>query len=151
MATNRKINERREKVAKYTLKGFAASHIAKTLNVSESTIERDRKKHRQNWADNFKKESLEKAIYHFMMTHDEAFKIAWRVLEDTSDERIKLQCINTINRCLETKVKLLQSMGVIEQTPEKIELSGRISVQKIREISREVKKEKEESHEKASV
>jgi len=151
MGTNKEIEIRREKVAILTLQGFSASQIAKVLKVTPRTIEKDRENHRKNWTKKFKKEPFEKVLYSFSMQNDAVCKKAWKILENSSDEKIKIKCLNTIDRCAERNVKILQSLGVVDQAPDKLELSGKLTVQKIIEIGRQIKKEKEESHEKASV
>lgn len=151
MGTNKEIAIRREKVAALTLQGFSASQIAKVLKVTSRTIEKDRENHRKNWTEKFKKEPFEKVLYSFSMQNDAVCKKAWKILEDSSEEKIKVKCLNTIDRCAERNVKILQSLGVVDQAPDKLELSGKISVQRILEIGRQVKKEKAESDEKTGM
>lgn len=128
MATNRLIRIRRDKVAVLTLQGFSAVNIAKVLKVAPRTIEKDREKHREEWARRFNKQSFEKALYSFMQHHEASFKEAWKLLEKTNNDSVKLGCINTINKNAESKIKILQSLGIIEQSPEKVELSGGVSL-----------------------
>lgn len=139
MGTNAEIKIRRDKVAALTLQGYSAEQIAKVLKVTSRTIEKDREMHRKNWVQNFRKEPFEQALYKFSRQNDAVCKKAWTILEDTKDEKVKVRCIEAIDRAGERHVRILQSMGIIEHAPEKVELSGQVDVQRIVDIVKGVK------------
>jgi len=144
MGTTQVIKIRREKVALLTLQGFSASQIAPVMKVKQRTIEKDRQIHREEWAKKFKTQPFDKALYNFIMQRDATFKEAWKLMEATNNDNVKLGCINTINRSTESKIKVLQSLGVIDQAADKLEVSGNLSVQGMIDVIKKAREEKEQ-------
>lgn len=128
MSTDEILAQRRDKVGRYTLKGFTAPSIAKVLNVDTRTVERDRRYNRVKWIRDFKKQPIEKLLYFLVATNDEILRENWKVLEDTADGKLKLDSTGGINKIVLARLKIMERMGVIDKVPEKVELSGAIGV-----------------------
>ncbi len=142
MGTNKEIMIRREKVALLTVQRFTASQIAKVMKVTSRTIENDRQMHRKNWLLKFRQEPFEKELYKFSTRTDAECREFWKILQDTKDENIKVRCLEGLGRGGEREIKIKQSLGVIRQAPEKVELSGSLTVVKAQELLKQERERK---------
>lgn len=141
-ATKEEIEKRLEKVEFLLLNGFSCKMIAEQVGMSKRQVERHRKTIRKRNLELFRKSSPEDRLADIhadiQIIRNQAMKIA------NSDEQghTKVQALSLLQRQVDSKFNQYKDLGYIDVLPQRIELSGNISVQRILEISREVQKKK---------
>ncbi len=145
MSNKKKIEERREKVKTLVLEGLYTKEIARTLQVPVRTVERDRQKLREEIIGELAKKPLDKVLFEFLMRYDGIYRDARKTYRDTSNDNVKIGALNLMQKHEEAKIRILQSLGVLEEAPKRVELSGELTVVKAQEI---LKKEREEQDKK---
>ena len=125
MAGGMEIVERRDKVTKLVFEGLSSSEIAKALGVSHRQIERDRQQIRRFLIKEIREKSLEIVLSDFVLRFDGVYREARALYRKTKNESIKLGCLNLMERHEEAKIRILQSLGVLEKAAERVEIRGR--------------------------
>jgi len=150
-ATKEEIEKRLEKVEFALLNGYSCRAIAEQIGVSTRQVERYRKKIRKRNLELFRKSSPEDRLADLYADLRAIRNQAMKIANSTKSDNTKISALQLLQHQADSKFKQYKDLGYVDVIPQKLELSGRITVQKILEIGRQVKKEKEESHEKASV
>lgn len=75
----------------------------------------------------------------FMIRNNEAYRETWKLYAATGDDKTKARCLEIINRMNHDGVKILQSLGIIRESPIQIEHTGGITVKKALELIKTVK------------
>ena len=122
--TKKEIEERRDKVKTLVLEGLYSKEISRTLQVPVRTIERDRQKLREEIVGELAKKPLDKVLFEFLMRYDGIYRDARKTYRDTSNDNVKIGALNLMQKHEEAKIKILQSLGVLEKAAEKVHLSG---------------------------
>ena len=110
------INWRRSKVLDYLSKGFTQDEIAKTLQVSQPTIQRDikfirnrPKKHLLTFINERLPEEVDKAFTSF----DSIIKRAWHTANNTEDDKVLLKALNLVKETFAAKMDLCSNVDIV--------------------------------------
>jgi len=126
---NKKIKEvsiavRQKEVESNHIRGKSAEEIAKLLNVSIRTVERDIQDIRQRnlsmfIGNNKAKEWLSEQLADSLMSLKEAEKQFWIISETTSNESVRLRSIWFIVQSILSKKEIFNSLGIIYENVQK--------------------------------
>jgi predicted transcriptional regulator len=107
---------RRRQVFELSSKGQSQTEIAKTLQISESTISKDLDYLRQQAKTNIKKyidERLPEEYEKCLVGLTAITKEAWNTAHDTDDKREKIQALSLAKDCYSMKLDLLTNATVV--------------------------------------
>jgi predicted transcriptional regulator len=117
MSTKMQLQWRRRQVFDLNSKGQSQTEIAKTLQISESTISRDldyireqSKKNIRRYIDERLPEEYEKCLVGL----NAITKEAWNTAQNTEDKREKIQALSLAKECYSMKLELLTNAAVVE-------------------------------------
>src|SRR5215212_794867 len=111
------IEWRRSKVQELASQGYNQSEIARILQISQSTINRDITYLRQQAKANIKKYIDERLLeeYEKCLTGLAAItKEAWNAWQQTDDKREKIQALSLAKECYSMKLDLLTNATVVD-------------------------------------
>src|SRR5215212_8819453 len=111
------IEWRRSKVQELASQGYNQSEIARILQISQSTINRDITYLRQQAKANIKKYIDERLLeeYEKCLTGLAAItKEAWNAWQQTEDKREKIQALSLAKECYSMKLDLLTNATVVD-------------------------------------
>jgi len=122
MATKHEIEKRRTKVKTLMIRGLTEKEIADKLNVSRSTIARDKRALKDKLKDNLDDEPIKEVLFEMDSYLESIAHEYWKMYyKDGQKENIKLGCLNSLKSVINDKIKLLQSLGIIREEPIKVE------------------------------
>ena len=137
------MEERLEKVEYGLLHGISCIAIAEKLGVSKRQIERYRKTIRKNNLELFKQSSPEDRLADLhadiRVIRNQALKIA----SSAKADRNKISALSLLQRQTDSKFNQYKDLGYIDVLPQKVEITGKLTVQQIIQIGRDLKKENE--------
>ena len=105
-----KVEIRRLKVKELIAKGLSSEQIAEQMNVSPITIRRDFQTIRKAFTENLSEE-VNFTIFKIDLGYQEANKAAWKILDESKDEHVKLKSLKTISHILSERANLLLKVG----------------------------------------
>jgi len=110
------IEWRRSKVAELDSQGHSPSEIAKILQVSIGTINRDLSILRQQAKENIKKYIDERLPEYekCLVGVNSILKEAWNIAQSTQDKREKIQALSLAKECYSMKMDLLTNATVVD-------------------------------------
>src|SRR5689334_23132096 len=117
MNTKMQVEWRRRQVFELSSKGQSQTEIARTLQISESTISRDLEYVRQQSKENIRKyidERLPEEYEKCLVGLTSILKEAWNAASSTEDKREKIQALSLVKECYEMKLELLKSATVVD-------------------------------------
>src|SRR5689334_10766092 len=142
MNTKMQVEWRRRQVFELSSKGQSQTEIARTLQISESTISRDLEYVRQQSKENIRKyidERLPEEYEKCLVGLTSILKEAWTTAQNAEDRREKIQALSLAKECYSMKLDLLTNATVIddairfvassesEKSKGKVKLSSNIS------------------------
>lgn len=148
MASKKEIEERRDKVKKLILEGLYSKEIAKILKMSARQIERDRQIIKEEIMGELAKKPLDKVLFEFLMRYDGIYRDARKTFRDVTNDNAKIGALNLMQKHEEAKIRILQSLGVLDVVPDKLELSGTLTVTKARELLKEMREKEKDAKKK---
>lgn len=125
---NMKYPKRRTLIKKYKIRGMSNADLATLFSKSESTIEKDMQAIKKEvWAsletDQGSEEVL-KAIYaELRIVNDEVVETTWNLASETKQDSVKLGCLKLIRESQSDVIKVMQSLGIINEATKKVEVS----------------------------
>lgn len=125
MATTEQILERREKVRKSLIEGFSQRSIAKALGVGSRTIAADVRGIQKQIKIEMKSDQREEFLMEFMLKYDDIYKKAANTYNNEANPNAKIGALRVMQSHFKEKVAILQSLGLIEKLPEKLDVTGR--------------------------
>ncbi len=144
MGTKRAVKQRRKAVKKYLIQGVPMTQIAERMNVSYSTIRRDRDRIKEDLKENLRDEPIEDALFELDATLEAVTQEYWKIytekevvrdddgkpVRDENGEVKKdykhdighrMGALRHIKDSIMSKIKVLQRLGIIREEPLKIE------------------------------
>jgi predicted transcriptional regulator len=117
MSTKTQVEWRRRQVFELSSKGHSQLEIAKTLQISESTISRDLDYLKQQSKDNIRKyidERLPEEYEKCLVGLTAILREAWNTSQQTEDRREKMQALSLAKECYSMKLDLLTNATVVD-------------------------------------
>ena len=117
MSTKMQVEWRRRQVFELSSKGQSQTEIARTLQISESTISRDLDYLRQQAKTNIKRyidERLPEEYEKCLVGLDAITKEAWNTAQSTEDKREKIHALSLAKECYPMKLDLLTNATVVD-------------------------------------
>jgi predicted transcriptional regulator len=117
MSTKTQVEWRRRQVFELSSKGQSQIEIAKTLQISESTISRDLDYLKQQSKDNIRKyidERLPEEYEKCLVGLTAILREAWNTSQQTEDRREKIQALSLAKDCYSMKLDLLTNAMVVD-------------------------------------
>ena len=111
------IEWRRNKVAELNSKGHSQPEIARIMQVSTGTVNRDLSILRQQARDNIKRyidERLPEEYEKCLVGLNAILKEAWTASQQTEDKREKIQALSLAKECYSMKLDLLTNATVVD-------------------------------------
>lgn len=124
MASRQRVEERREKVRQLVLEGATSKEIANSLKVTIHTIGKDRRKIKQDIISELRKDTIENILAEFLLKYDGIYREARRTYRATTNDNTKINALNLMQRHEEKKILILQSLGVLESVPTRLQVSS---------------------------
>jgi len=118
-----KVVLRREKIKKMIVRGIPNAKIIETLKVAQPTFYNDLKEIREEINASLRTEPIEKILMELILTTDTSLSELWSLYYRTENDNVKLGAQNSIIKVMSEKIKILQSLGIIREAPQKIELN----------------------------
>jgi predicted DNA-binding transcriptional regulator YafY len=107
------------------VKRWPIGQIAEMLQVSIKTIERDIQAIVEcgyKIGADAMQEPLEQTVWEIMENYQERQMLRWQEFANAKDSKVKANILNDVGAEEERHYKLLQSMGVVLKTPEKLDV-----------------------------
>jgi DeoR/GlpR family transcriptional regulator of sugar metabolism len=117
MSTKMQVEWRRRQVFELSSKGQSQIEIARTLQISESTISRDLDYLREQSKTNIKRyinERLPEEYEKCLIGLNAITKEAWNTAQNTEDKREKIQALSLAKECYSMKLDLLTNATVVD-------------------------------------
>jgi predicted transcriptional regulator len=117
MSTKMQVEWRRRQVFELSSKGQSQTEIARTLQISESTISRDLDYLREQSKTNIRKyidEWLPEEYEKCMVDLTAILREAWNTAQSTEDKREKIQALSLAKECYSMKLDLLTNATVVD-------------------------------------
>src|SRR5690242_5379297 len=117
MSTKMQVEWRRRQVFEMSSKGQSQTEIARTLQISESTISRDLDYLREQSKHNIKRyidERLPEEYEKCLVGVTAITKEAWNTAANTEDKREKIQALSLAKDCYSMKLDLLTNAAVVD-------------------------------------
>jgi DNA-binding Lrp family transcriptional regulator len=117
MSTKTQVEWRRRNVFELSSKGHSQVEIAKTLQISESTISRDLDYLKQQSKENIRKyidERLPEEYEKCLVGLTSILREAWTTSHRTQDNREKIQALSLAKECYSMKLDLLTNATVVD-------------------------------------
>jgi predicted transcriptional regulator len=117
MSTKMQVEWRRRQVFELSSKGQSQIEIARTLQISESTISRDLDYLREQSKTNIKRyinERLPEEYEKCLIGLNAITKEAWNTAQNTEDNREKIQALSLAKECYSMKLDLLTNATVVD-------------------------------------
>jgi predicted transcriptional regulator len=117
MSTKTQVDWRRRQVFELSSKGQSQVEIAKTLQISESTISRDLEYLKQQSKQNIRKyidERLPEEYEKCLVGLTAILREAWNTSQQTEDRREKIQALSLAKECYSMKLDLLTNATVVD-------------------------------------
>jgi predicted transcriptional regulator len=117
MSTKTQVEWRRRNVFELSSKGLSQLEIAKTLQISESTISRDLDYLKQQSKENIRKyidERLPEEYEKCLVGLTAILREAWNTSQQTEDRREKIQALSLAKECYSLKLDLLTNATVVD-------------------------------------
>jgi len=118
-----KVLQRREQVKKYFIRGLSYREMANLLGVSHETIRKDVNAVIDEILQALTTTEGQNLIAETALQLKEIEREAWRIYHSTDREHIKLQALQRAESAREKLIKILQSLEVLRQAPQRVELS----------------------------
>jgi predicted transcriptional regulator len=118
MSTKTQVEWRRRHVFELSSKGHSQLEIAKTLQISESTISRDLDYLKQQSKENIRKyidERLPEEYEKCLVGLTAILREAWNTSQQTEDRREKIQALSLAKECYSMKLDLLTNATVVDE------------------------------------
>ncbi|MGD1838269.1 MAG: hypothetical protein ACPKPY_09480 [Nitrososphaeraceae archaeon] len=139
------IEWRRDKVQLLSSKGYSQRDIAKEIQVSLGTVNKDISFLRQQSKENIKKyvdEKLPEEYEKCLIGISSILKESWELSNTAKeDKKLKIQALSLAKECYSQKLDLLTNSGVISDVMQFVENSKNKIIVNSREIKKEEKKE----------
>jgi hypothetical protein len=116
-SSQRQIEWRRSKVAELDSQGHSQPEIARILQISIGTVNRDLSILRQQAKENIKKyidERLPEEYEKCLVGLNAITKEAWNTVHNTEDKREKIQALSLAKECYSMKLDLLTNATVVD-------------------------------------
>lgn len=140
-ATKEEIAKRLEKVEFALLGGYSPRQIAKQVDVSVRQVERDRRKIRRKNLELFRRSSPEDRLADLHADIQAIRNKAMKIADSAESDRDKVSALSLLQRQADAKFNQYKDLGYIEVLPQRIEISGGLTVAKAQEL---LKKDREE-------
>jgi predicted transcriptional regulator len=117
MSTKIQVDWRRRQVFELSSKGHSQIEIAKTLQISESTISRDLDYLKEQSKDNIRKyidERLPEEYEKCLVGLTAILREAWNTSQQAEDRREKIQALSLAKECYSMKLDLLINATVVD-------------------------------------
>jgi transposase len=125
LGPNKDIIDRRTQVARLRfVRRWPIEQIAKALNVSDATVERDLKaimEYGAHVGTDIMKESTEKIVWEITSNFHERQMERWQQYTTQTNAGLKRRLLNDVRDDEEQYYKLMQSLGAVYQKPEELE------------------------------
>jgi len=118
-----KVLKRREQVKRYFIRGLSYREMAELLGVSHETIRKDVDAIFDEIYQALSSQEGQNLIAETALQFKEIERQAWRIYHSTDREHIKLQALQRAESARERLIKILQSLEVLRQAPQRVELS----------------------------
>jgi hypothetical protein len=143
---------RRDKVIMLSSRGLTQSEIARVLHVERSLVSRDMTYIRQQAREHLKTHIQDRMPEEYRKVEVSITQVlmkAWEIVDNTTDERIKLQALGLIRECDTNRLEMITNGSVVSDAlkyvngkAEKLAAAGRMSDESDLEIEEEGKEEK---------
>jgi hypothetical protein len=107
---------RRDKVIMLSSRGLTQSEIARVLHVERSLISRDITYIRQQAAEHLKthiQHRMPEEYHRVEVSIKQVLMKAWEIVDNTTDERIKLQALSLIKECDANRLEMITNGTVV--------------------------------------
>lgn len=137
------VHDRRVKVMRLRwVQGFTVDQICQALNQAERTIYRDLKAVRTKNEKEREKDGLklktDTVVARLEMAHSERQRNRWQEYHNSkSNPGLQRRLLNDITDDEEKHLKMLQSLGVIDKIPDKIEQTNETWAQRMKRLKTE--------------
>jgi len=117
MSKNSEIQQRRNSVRTYLVQNIPYATIAEHVGVSEDTITRDVKAIKQEAKRAMHSDKIiDKLLEEMGLQFTEIQRQYWRTYTTANSSNERVGALNGLTRCLGDKIKILQSLGLIDDT-----------------------------------
>jgi len=113
---------RQDAVRSLMVQGFKRHEIAKELDASYSTVDRALREVRNKIVKDLKNNTLDKVLSEFLLSYDKVYRETWKRYRDAEDERVAITALALLNKLFESRIKILQSLGIVEKAADKVDL-----------------------------
>jgi hypothetical protein len=119
---------RRALVRRYKIRGWTNADLARLFSVRERTIERDLAAIREEvWGsldtDEGARALLREIYAELRLAEDEVVREAWQLYMKTTNDSVKLGCLRLVGERQAELIKVMQSLGLLREAPQRVELS----------------------------
>ena len=138
------VDKRLEKVEFALLNGYSARQIAEQLNMSTRQIERDKKKIRKRNLELFRKSTPEERLADLQADMRSIAHQARKLANSAKTDSAKVSALQLLQHQADSKFKQYKDLGYVDVLPQKVEVSGNLSVQGMIDIIKKAREEKEQ-------
>jgi len=135
---------RLEKVEFALLNGFSCRQIAEKLKLSTRQIERDKKKIRRRNLELFRKSTPEDRLADLQADMRAIGHQAMKLANSAKTDSAKVSALQLLQHQADSKFKQYKDLGYVDVLPQKVEVSGNLSVQGMIDIIKKAREEKEQ-------
>jgi len=118
-----KVLRRRDKVKRYFIRGLSYREMAEMLGVSHQTIANDVDAIIDEIYQALSSQEGQNLIAETALQFKEIERQAWLIYHTSDKDHIKLQALQRAESAREKLIKILQSLEVLRQAPQRVELS----------------------------
>jgi len=138
------LEKRLEKVEFGLLNGYSCRQLAEQLDLSVRQIERDRKKIRRRNLELFRKSTPEDRLADLQADMRAIAHQAMRLAHSADKDSAKVSALQLLQHQADSKFKQYKDLGYVDVLPQKLEVSGDLSVQGMIDIIKKAREEKEQ-------
>lgn len=115
-------------VRKMWARGCGNVEMAEALGVTDRTINTRKKAIRQEVADRMADDPVSDILVEISLHLDGALKEYWLLFDSATQESTQVQALHGLTKAIASKVKILQSLGIIKKEAEQFEIQGNMII-----------------------
>jgi len=143
--TTAKVKQRRQDVKRRIARGLTQKKIAKQLDVSHRTVQRDVRAIKDQIMKEIKEEPIEKILFELTANMESISEEYWTMYHDeTASDQVQLGALNSLKDLITSKIKTLQRLGIVREEP--LEVHQKIEQNNLEGALEELRDEIEETN-----
>ena len=140
-----------EKVEFALLSGFSPREISKQINMSLRQVQRFRKIIRKRNLDLFRKSSPEDRLADLQADMKAIRDQAMTIANSAKSDRDKISALSLLQRQTDAKFNQYKDLGYVDVLPQKLEVSGEVTLQDMVRVVKDNRKKEEGKDEKTEM